>query len=76
MPLHHATGRGAFDFIRAFVLSLYISSSVGSEEDLLCAQGMRAITEGKVAELMNVADKVHVEKPHPSLPAVKVKQPT
>ena len=72
VPLHEATGRGAFDNIRAFVFSLYISSSVGAEGDLLSARGMQNITEGKVAELMNVAEKVHVEKPHATLPAVKV----
>jgi hypothetical protein len=72
VSLHEATGRGAFDNIRAFVFSLYISSSVGAEDDLLSAKGMQAITEGKVAELMNVADKVHVEKPHATIPGVKV----
>ena len=72
VPLHQATGRGAFDTIRAFIFSLYISSSVGAEDDLLSARGMQTISEGKVAELMGVADKIHVEKPHPSLPAVNV----
>lgn len=72
VPLHQATGRGAFDSIRAFVFSLYISSSVRTEDDLLCATGMQNVSEGKVAELMGVADKIHIEKPHPSLPAVKI----
>ena len=57
-PLHAATGRGAFDNIRAFVFGLYISSSVGAEGDLLSATGMQGISEGKVAELMNVAELV------------------
>ncbi len=72
VPLHEATGRGAFDTIRAFIFSLYITSSVGSEDDLLSARGMQKITEGKVADLMGVADKVHIEKPHPDIPGVKV----
>ena len=72
VPLHQATGRGAFDSIRAFVFSLYISSSVGGEEDLLGAAGMAKITTAKVADLMGVAAKIHIEKPHPSLPSVTV----
>ncbi|EKM54088.1 uncharacterized protein PHACADRAFT_122814 [Phanerochaete carnosa HHB-10118-sp] len=63
VPLHAATGRGAFDSIRAFVFSLYISSSVGGEGDLLSARGMQSVAAGKVAELMGVADKVHVDQP-------------
>lgn len=72
VPLHEATGRGAFDTIRAFVFSLYISSSVGGEGDLLSARGMQGIDEGKVAELLNVADKVHQEKAHKDIPGVTV----
>lgn len=72
VPLHKATGRGAFDNIRAFVFSLYISSSIGGEGDLLSARGMQSIDEGKVAELMGVADKVHTEKKHASIPGVTV----
>lgn len=72
VPLHEATGRGAFDNIRAFVFSLYISSSVGAEGDLLSARGMQSIEEGKVAELMGVASQVHKEKPHESIPGVTV----
>ncbi|KAI0700888.1 hypothetical protein BC835DRAFT_1411750 [Cytidiella melzeri] len=72
VPLHEATGRGAFDSIRAFIFSMYITSSVGTEDDLLSARGMKSITEGKVAELMGVAGKIHAEKPHPTLHAVTV----
>ncbi|GJE95926.1 hypothetical protein PsYK624_121180 [Phanerochaete sordida] len=72
-PLHAATGRGAFDNIRAFVFGLYISSSVGAEGDLLSAAGMQGIGDGKVAELMNVADKVHVDKPT-SVPGVTMSE--
>lgn len=72
VPLHQATGRGAFDNIRAFVFSLYISSSVGDEGDLLSARGMQGIQEGKVADLMGVATKIHIDKPHASIPGVTV----
>lgn len=72
VPLHQATGRGAFDNIRAFVFSLYISSSVGDEGDLLSARGMEGMEEGKVAELMGVSDKIHIDKPHASLPGVTI----
>lgn len=69
VPLHAETGRGAWDNIRAFAFSLYLSSSVG-EGDLLSARGMKVIGEGKVAELMRV--NVHLERPHESIPGVTV----
>lgn len=69
VPLHAETGRGAWDCIRAFVFSLYLSSSIG-HGDLLSATGMQSINEMTVAELMRV--KVHVEKPHESIPAITV----
>ena len=72
VPLHEATGRGAFDTIRAFIFSMYLTAVTGSGENLLSAKGMRAIEEGKVAELMGLADKVHVEKPHATIPGVVV----
>ena len=72
VPLHEATGRGAFDSIRAFVFSLNLTSSTGSEGDLLSAKGMRSVDESKVADLMGVADKIHVDKPHDTLPGIVV----
>ncbi|KAJ6603102.1 hypothetical protein B0H10DRAFT_2079353 [Mycena sp. CBHHK59/15] len=63
-PLHAETGHGAWDCMRAFVFSLYITSSV-DEDDLLSAKGLKNISEGKVAELMRV--NIHVEKPHETL---------
>ncbi|KAI0093332.1 hypothetical protein BDY19DRAFT_923303 [Irpex rosettiformis] len=72
VPLHEATGRGAFDSIRAFIFSLYITSSIGTEDDLLSARGMQKITEGQVADFMGVAGKIHIERPHPDIPGVKV----
>ncbi|PFH52003.1 hypothetical protein AMATHDRAFT_141128 [Amanita thiersii Skay4041] len=67
--LHAATGRGAWDTMRAFVLSLYIGSSTG-EGDMLSASGMQNIQLGKVAELLGV--NVYVERPHEKLVGVTV----
>ncbi|EGN99520.1 hypothetical protein SERLA73DRAFT_179571 [Serpula lacrymans var. lacrymans S7.3] len=69
VPLHLQTGRGAWDNIRAFSFSLYLTSSTG-EGDLLSARGMQNIGEQKVAELMGV--NVHVERPHDEIPGVTV----
>ncbi|KAJ7497122.1 hypothetical protein FB451DRAFT_1210178 [Mycena latifolia] len=63
-PLHAETGHGAWDCMKAFTFSLYITSSV-DEDDLLSARGMQRISEGKVAEIMRV--NVHTEKPHETL---------
>jgi hypothetical protein len=63
-PLHAETGHGAWDCMKAFVFSLYITSSV-DEDDLLSARGMQKISEGRVAEIMRV--NVHTEKPHDTL---------
>ncbi|KAJ7647502.1 hypothetical protein FB45DRAFT_893607 [Roridomyces roridus] len=68
VPLHVATGRGAWDCMRAFVFSLFITSS--SEEDLLSARGIQSISQGKVAELMGV--NIHVERPHETLQHVTI----
>lgn len=70
VPLHVATGRGAFDSIRALVFSLYITAD--SEGDYLSAQGMQQVDSGKIAELMGVADKIHQEKDHASIPGLKI----
>ncbi|KAJ7287353.1 hypothetical protein C8J57DRAFT_1446148 [Mycena rebaudengoi] len=65
------TGHGAWDCMRAFVFSLYITSSVEEEGGgLLSAQGIRNIPEGKVAELMRV--NVHIERPHETLEHVTI----
>ncbi|TFK54027.1 hypothetical protein OE88DRAFT_1654491 [Heliocybe sulcata] len=63
--LHAHTGRGAWDSIRAFVFSIYLGDA-----ELLSAKGMQGVEEGKVAELMGV--RVHVERPHESIPGVTV----
>ncbi|KAF7428417.1 hypothetical protein PC9H_007641 [Pleurotus ostreatus] len=70
VPLHQATGRGAWDNIRALVFSMYLMSSTDDEGDLLSARGLKAVGTQKVAELMRVS--VHVEKPHESIPGVTV----
>ncbi|RPD63737.1 hypothetical protein L227DRAFT_359969 [Lentinus tigrinus ALCF2SS1-6] len=71
VPLHQATGRGAFDNIRAFVFSAYISSSAGAE-DYFSARGMKEITATTVADLMRVTHHIHVERPHEKIPGVTV----
>lgn len=66
VPLHEQLQRGAWDTIRAFVFSLFITST--SEENLLSSRGMQSISVTKVAELMGV--NLHVERPHESIPGV------
>lgn len=68
MPLHTQTGRGAWDSIRALMLSLYITST--GEGDLLSAKGMRALTASKIAELMGI--NLHVERPHDKISGVTI----
>ena len=70
VPLHQATGRGAYDNIKVFVMSLYLSSTV--EADYMSARGMVALDHQKVADLMGVLRHIHVEVPHKSLPGVIV----
>jgi len=67
--LHAATGRGAWDSIRAFVFSLYLTSS-GDEGDFLSAKGMQAIGDEKVAELMGVS--LFSERPHETISGLTV----
>ncbi|KIY63346.1 hypothetical protein CYLTODRAFT_493971 [Cylindrobasidium torrendii FP15055 ss-10] len=69
IPLHKATGRGAWDSIRAFVLGLYLVSTTG-EGDLVSARGMQTIDASKVAELLGVS--IHEERPHESIPGITV----
>lgn len=68
VPLHEQTGRGAWDNIRAFAFSLYITSS--SETNWLSAKGLQEIGEHTVAEHLRV--NVHVERPHESISGVTV----
>lgn len=69
VPLHHQTGRGAWDNIRALMFGLYITSST-SQGSLLTAKGMQTITVHQVADLMSV--NLHVEKPHSEIPGLIV----
>jgi hypothetical protein len=70
IPLHAATGRGAWDSILALIFSLYLTSSVGDDGDLLSTKGIQNITDYKVAELMNVSQ--YSEAPHETIPGVTV----
>ena len=70
VPLHKATGRGAYDNIRMLVMALYLSSTV--EADYMSARGMVALDNQKVADLMGVLKHIHVEAPHKSIPGVVV----
>jgi hypothetical protein len=72
-PLHALTGRGAFDNIRALLLGLFLSSSVEGE-NLLSAQGLKGMSEAKVAELMNL--NIYSEKAHDTIPGVVVGERT
>jgi hypothetical protein len=69
-PLHAHYGRGAWDSIRALVLSLYITSSTEDDGDLLSARAMKDISIDKVAEMMQVP--THTERSHETLPGVIV----
>ena len=71
VPLHIATGRGAFDNIRAFVFAAYISSS-SDAGDYFSARGMSEISATTVADLMRVTGAIHVERPHEQIPGVTV----
>ncbi|TCD64729.1 hypothetical protein EIP91_003685 [Steccherinum ochraceum] len=70
VPLHIANGRGAFDNIRALVFSMYITAD--TEGDYLSAHGMQHADAGKIADFMGVADKIHQEKDHASIPGLRV----
>ncbi|KAL5507250.1 hypothetical protein ACEPAH_6706 [Sanghuangporus vaninii] len=70
IPLHEQTGHGAWDNIRALVLSLYITGTSGSDADYLSSSGMRVISAQTIAEQMRVS--IHVERPHEDIPGVTV----
>jgi len=70
VQLHAETGHGAWDNIRLLIFSLFLTSSTGGDGDLLSAQGIKAIEELRVAELMRVS--LHVERPHETIPGVTV----
>ena len=70
VPLHVHSGRGAWDSIRALVLTMYITSSAEDDGDLLSARAMKVISIDKVADMMQTP--THTEKPHESIPGVVV----
>ncbi len=70
VSLHRATGRGAWDSIRAFVYGLYLSSASDGEGDLLSARGMQTLSEAKIAELLGVS--LHIERQHESIQGLTI----
>ncbi|KAF8588691.1 hypothetical protein K439DRAFT_1405938 [Ramaria rubella] len=70
IPLHAHGGRGAWDSIRALVLSLFITSSAEDGGDLLSASAIKNISIDKVAGLMQLP--THVERPHETIPGVVI----
>ena len=75
VPLRRATGRGAYDTIRALIFSLYLSSDPeAGGERLMSAKGMRSVSSATVADLMQLTNHMHVETPHPTIPALTVGQ--
>jgi hypothetical protein len=74
-PLRRATGRGAYDNIRALVFGLYLSSDPEADAGgLMSATGMRSVSSAAVADLMQLTNHVHVERPHPTIPGLTVGQ--
>jgi hypothetical protein len=70
VPLRKATGRGAYDSIRALIFGLYLTSS--NEDDLMSSKGIASISKARVADLMQLTNFIYIEKPHPTIPVVKV----
>ena len=70
VPLKDATGRGAYDTMRALVFGLFLSSN--DEADLLSARGLKNLTSGQIADLMQLAGHLHVEKKHPTIPGLTI----
>lgn len=71
--VEHNAGRDAQDTIRAFVFSLYLSSTASSnsgDRDLLTSRGMQSATLDEVASHARLS--IMVEKPHPTMPAITV----
>ena len=72
VPLHRETGRGAWDSMRAFVLGLYLSSTMDGEGDLLSASGIQTLSDAKIAELLGVS--LHIEKQHERIHGLTIGQ--
>lgn len=71
--LKDATGRGAYDSIRALLFGLFLAST-DDDSDLLSAQGMKTISSGRVAELMQLTNHIHIETAHPTIPGLTIGQ--
>lgn len=70
LPLKRATGRGAYDTIRALIFGLYLAST--DEDNLMSAKGLKSLSKAKVAELAQLANHIHVEKAHPTIPGLTI----
>ncbi|PVF93836.1 hypothetical protein CPB86DRAFT_789718, partial [Serendipita vermifera] len=70
VPLKKATGRGAYDSIRALMFGLYLSSD--DDSDLLSAKGLKELSSARIAELMQLTNHIHVEKSHPTIPGLTI----
>jgi len=66
IPLHKRTGQGAYDAVRRFVLSCYLSGHDDADTSPLTAKGMAGLSEAKTAEYLKL--EIYVEKDHPTLP--------
>ncbi|CAD6939785.1 unnamed protein product [Tilletia controversa] len=70
--LHQSTGQGAYQNVMRLMMAMYISSpdSDTSPSSKLSAQGLATLTEGEVANLLNVS--LHDERPHNTIPGLIV----
>jgi hypothetical protein len=65
LPLHAATGDGAYQNVTKILLGLFISG-----DENLSAKGLKELKEQEVAGIMGVS--LFSEKPHDTLPGVTV----
>ena len=70
LPLKKATGRGAYDTIRALIFGLYLSST--DEDNLMSAKGLKSLSNAKIAELAQLTNHIHIEKAHPTIPGLSI----
>lgn len=68
VPLHQATGDGAYQNVVKILLGLFITG--GEEDTFLSAQGLKDLNQDDVAGILGVS--LFTEKPHESLPGVTI----
>ena len=71
--LYEHLDRDAFDTVRSFVFSLYLSSATSTEsalEDALSSRRMQNASLDEVASHMRIS--IVVERPHPNMPAIMI----